>query len=240
MQFLDKLKGLLGHRGGKTGLDTGPDLEEVWRHREEDIYPSLFGQPSRGIFTLSQDVFARHFGCEDVDPTWLFYGVSEFAPTPERASWLYVTSGHSNPWGDDPADYPSNTLSGYGVEFMIATNESADWAIELLQTMLAYDLLLRAGHFEGRSALSVDARIPLASPSEDAEDNDLHSVIVVTPAGLPREFRLPSGQVELLTFVGITSAEMAFARDNGSEALISRLEAQAGYPVTDPNRTSVA
>ncbi len=77
------------------------DVEEIWGIREEEIYPKLFGPVSRGIFPLTHELFSR-FGGAEVDPRWLFLGVFEFAPTPERASWLYVTSGYSNPSEDDP------------------------------------------------------------------------------------------------------------------------------------------
>ncbi|TIW07250.1 MAG: suppressor of fused domain protein, partial [Mesorhizobium sp.] len=53
------------------------DLEEVWRIREEKIYPTLFGGEQRGIFTLSSELFAQRFGVKEIDPTWPFYGVFE-------------------------------------------------------------------------------------------------------------------------------------------------------------------
>src|SRR5262245_44182106 len=77
------------------------DLEEVWRIREEDVYPALFSCPGRGIFTLSGNIFTKTFGQEGCDPRWLFYGVIEFAPAADRAHWIYATSGHSNPWEQD-------------------------------------------------------------------------------------------------------------------------------------------
>ena len=39
------------------------DLEEVWRLREEEVYPKLFGPLGRGIFPLTQELFNRRFGC---------------------------------------------------------------------------------------------------------------------------------------------------------------------------------
>ena len=63
------------------------DLEEVWRIREEEVYPRLFGRASRGIFVLDRDTFEA-FGVTDLDPRWLSYGVFEFAPTESRRSWL--------------------------------------------------------------------------------------------------------------------------------------------------------
>jgi hypothetical protein len=65
------------------------DLEEVWRIREEDVYPGLFGPRVRGIFPLQVEMFTGQFGQSKVDPRWLHYGVFEFAPTETRHSWLY-------------------------------------------------------------------------------------------------------------------------------------------------------
>lgn len=76
------------------------DLEQVWKIREEEIYPSFFGPTSRGIFPLELALFTGQFRQSNVDPRWLHYGVIEFAPISSRRSWLYVTSGHSNPWSN--------------------------------------------------------------------------------------------------------------------------------------------
>jgi hypothetical protein len=97
------------------------DLEEVWRIREEDVYPVLFGPRVRGIFPLQMEMFTGQFGQSNVDPRWLHYGVLEFAPTETRHSWLYVTSGHSNPWEQLPDEFDPDGESGAGAEFTLAT-----------------------------------------------------------------------------------------------------------------------
>ena len=61
-----------------------------------------------------------------------------------RHSWLYITSGHSNPWEQSPAEFDTDRESGAGVEFTLATTEPGDWAIRTLQSMLAFDILLTA------------------------------------------------------------------------------------------------
>src|SRR5262245_14809194 len=96
------------------------NLEEIWRIREEEVYPTLFGTASRGIFPLSAGLFSTRFQQREIDPLWLFVGVIEFGPIETRPYWLYVTSGHSNPWDwDDGAstDVPDQ-VSGAGVEFL--------------------------------------------------------------------------------------------------------------------------
>src|SRR5262245_11321978 len=89
---------VIAYDASKIAWGRSVDLEEVWRIREEDVYPRLFGPLRRGIFTLTHELFSRRFGPQQIDPRWLTMGVMEFAPTAARKSWLYVTSGYSNPW----------------------------------------------------------------------------------------------------------------------------------------------
>jgi hypothetical protein len=215
------------------------DLEEVWRIREEDIYPRLFGPLSRGIFPLTQQVFSRRFGPQEIDPRWLTMGVMEFAPTATRKSWLYVTSGYSNPWDDDPADYDQAGESGIGVEFTLASVDQADWAVERLQSMLAFDLLLRAGRFPPSQSFSLHDRVPLHGPIDGRPECLVRNLIMVEPEGFDQEFVLPSGVVILVTFIGTTDAETALARTEGIDALVARLRAAGHFPSIDPNRRSV-
>lgn len=210
------------------------DLEEVWRLREETIYPTLFGPVGRGIFPLTQELFSKRFGQRDVDPRWLFLGVFEFPPTPERSSWLYVTSGYSNPWNEEPEAYNPASESGFGVEFTLALSEQGDWAVQTLQSVLALDLLLRAGRFPNGQPLSLHDRIPLRGPVNGRPNCEIRNLIMVEPEQIPPEFSLPSGQVLFVGFTGVTDAELTFAKANGSEALILRLRAAGYHPITNP------
>lgn len=213
------------------------NLDEVWRIREEEVYPKLFGKVSRGIFSLTQDLFARCFGTVELDPLWLFFGVFEFAPTADRSSWLYVTSGCSNPY-DDP--YTSNeSESGAGVEFTLQVSEQSDWAIDRLQTMLALDLLLRAGHFPNRGPLPLGGHISLRAPVNGVESCQIRNLILVSWEGRPGGFQLPSGSVALAGFTGVTDAELAFAKANGSHALVEKLRDAGFHPTTNPRRRSI-
>lgn len=215
-------------------------LEDVWKYREEKIYPALFGSVSRGIFPLTQELFANRFGQDDVDPRWLFHGVFEFAPTAARQSWLYVTSGYSNPWEQEPSDYDRNGESGAGVEFTFAVSEQGDWAIQVLQNMLAFDLLLGAGRFPGGDRLSLHARIPLRAPLNGEPNCELRNLILVEREDGPQDFSLPSGEVILVGFTGITDAELAYAKLHGSPALIEKLRSAGYHPVTNPHRHSLS
>jgi hypothetical protein len=215
------------------------DLEEVWRIREEDVYPALFGPRIRGIFPLQVEMFTGQFGQSKVDPRWLHYGVFEFAPTETRHSWLYVTSGHSNPWEQTPEGFDPDGESGAGVEFTFATTEAGDWAIRTLQSMLAFDILLWSGRFPRKEFLGLNDRIPLRAPLNGDPACVLRNLIMTEPEHIPTEFQLPSGKVLLTGFTAISDAELKEAKQSGSEVLVDRLRANGFHPVNNPRRRSL-
>jgi len=217
----------------------GMDLEEVWRIREEEVYPALFGPRVRGIFPLQMQMFTGQFGQSEVDPRWLHYGVFEFAPTDTRHSWLYVTSGHSNPWEQSPEEFDPDGESGAGVEFTLATTEAGDWAIRTLQSMLGFDILLGAGRFPGKGYLGLNDRIPLRGPLNGDPACVLRNLVITEPEGIPAEFRLPSGKVLLAGFAAISDEELNDAKQSGSSRLIDRLRVAGFHPVNDPHRRSL-
>jgi hypothetical protein len=230
--MFEKIKKFLRGRPSSTIQPPTIDLEEVWRIREEEVYPSLFGTQSRGIFPLSQQAITDSFGAVNIDPRWLFYGAFEFAPTPARPTWLYVTSGHSNPWESEPSDYKIGDASGRGVEFVFVANEPSDLAIRFLLHMLAYDLLLVAGQLGERRQIDVGALIPLGGAIDGTPNGRLRNAFVVVPPNLPKAFELPSGQVRLLTLVGITDEEFGTGSAEGGEALVARFQSSSTYPLT--------
>jgi len=215
------------------------DLEEVWRIREEEIYPELFGSASEGIYPLSQELFSSRFGQDDIDPRWPFSGVFVFPPSQARAFWLYVTSGHSNPWDEEPEAYSPEGPSGTGIEFMLAAAERGDWAIRTLQNMLAFDLLLRAGRFPGRGSIQPGNRIPLRSPIDGDETCLIRNLVAADAVDLPAGFVLPSGRVQFVVFAGATDAEIAHAKEHGSDDLLRMLHDNGFHPVIDPRRASL-
>src|SRR5215510_7651313 len=215
------------------------DLEEVWRVREEEVYPALFSCPGRGIFTLSGDIFKKTLEQDSYDLFWLFYGVIEFAPVADRAHWIYVTSGYSNPWEQEPEEYDANGESGGGVEFLLQTSEGGDWAIRCLQHLLAYDLLLSAGRYPGRPPLMPGTRVALRAPINGEESCLVRNMVAVEPEGAPAGFSLPSGKVKFLAFTGATDGEIEFAKQNQSSSLIEALRAAGYHPVTNPRRPSL-
>ena len=217
-----------------------PSLEAAWAHREESAYPDLFGQMSRGIFALSIEHFTKAFGQTEIDPRWLHHGVLEYGPSAHRDTWLYVTSGTSNPWEQRPEDDDAECYSGIGTELVMETRQQSEWAINCLSRLLAYNILLAHGRFGDAQPLDFGARIPLGGPINGDAASQVRFAVIVEPSNFAPSFRLPSGRVDLLEVVGITEAERDYAKAEGTAALVARLKTHAHFPLTDPSRAGVA
>jgi hypothetical protein len=211
-------------------------FERVWEHREEVLYPSLFGSSRRGIFPIQTVMLTEMLKQESFDPRWLHYGVFEFAPTSSRDSWLYVTSGMSNDWEAASPD-PSNT-SGLGCEFVLETTQQAEWAILCLLHVMTFQILLYHGRYPGSQPLRDFDRIPLRG-SIRAGQSLLTRLMVAPPARFPRDAQLDSGSFSFHQLVGISEAETEFARAHDGPALLELLLAHGYFPVTDPDRKEV-
>jgi hypothetical protein len=212
-------------------------LEAVWEHREEVVYPRLFGPKARGIFVLDLDLFRNIFKQESVDPRWLFYGVLEHGPT-GRGIYHYVTSGASNPWEVEPEDYANQEFSGLGSELVLETLGSADWPIVVLQRLLAFNILLAHGRYGDSKPLDYWHRVPLGGSI--TRDSLLRHLLIAPPDGYPAQFSLASGRVDLLHVVGVTEKERDYGKAHGSEALLNLLKEHDAFPVTDPDRMCIA
>lgn len=213
-------------------------LEAVWEDREERLYPMLFGTVRRGIFPIPIETFTDTLGQSEVDPRWLHLGVFEHAPTPQRKSWLYVTSGGSTPWETEPDEYDPGEFSWLGVEFVIEAPQQADWPIRLLQKVLAYHLLLCIGRLEG-TPLDYGSRLP-TGPVNGVPGCALTIVAVAKPQHYPPRQVLASGMFDFLHLVGISEHERDWARRASTQALMERLSAAGACPVTDPAREELS
>jgi len=181
-------------------------------------------------------MFTGTFKQESIDPRWLHYGVFEFAPTPTRNSWLYVTSAMSNDW--EAARPDPKTSSGLGCEFVLETPQSARWAIFRLLHAMAFQILLCHGRYPGRDPLSDYDRLPLRG-SIRTEPSALTWLMLAPPIGFPRKAQLESGAFEFHQLVGITETEAGYARSHDGPSLVEILQAHGGFPVTNPDRRSL-
>ena len=203
-------------------------LEDAWEEREEVVYPEVFGDTGPGIYPLSNDVFEQ-LDAQSVDPRWLTHGVFQSPPNDTRNTWVYVTSGMSNPWeSDEPQDY-----SGFGVEFVLETEQASTWAINVLHTLMAYNLMLASGQMGEPGLLDYGDRIPCAL------SDDIAAMVIAPPFQLPEHIDIKSGRVDFLQIVGVTEAELTHAQETSSEALIELLIEETGGLITAKQRKSV-
>lgn len=204
-------------------------LEESWEQREEVIYKSLFTNLGEGIYPLDAELFKNQFNYENIDPRWLHFGVFKCPPTEDRKTWLYVSSGMSNPWeSDEPEEY-----SGYGTEFILETISESDWAINVIRSLVAFNILVSIGNYGDKPLIDYGDRIPYAI------EPNIKSMMIVTPNDYPESFDLKSGRVDFLQVVGITEDELDHAKDEGSDALAKLLLAKNKSFITDSERASV-
>ncbi|BBO27729.1 Suppressor of fused protein (SUFU) [Marisediminitalea aggregata] len=203
-------------------------LEDAWEEREEVVYPEVFGDTGPGIYPLSNDVFEQ-LDAQSVDPRWLTHGVFQSPPNDTRNTWVYVTSGMSNPWeSDEPQDY-----SGFGVEFVLETEQASTWAINVLHTLMAYNLMLASGQMGEPGLLDYGNRIPFAL------SDDIAAMVIAPTFQLPENIDIKSGRVDFLQIVGVTEAELTYAQETSSEALIEMLIEETGGLITAKQRKSV-
>lgn len=203
-------------------------LEESWKEREEIIYKEIFENTGEGIFTLSNQYFER-LNAKSIDPRWLHHGVFKCPPTGTRKNWAYITSGMSNPWEADVQE----EYSGLGVEFIIETLNDEPWAIDILLTLMAYNLMLASGEMGDVPLLDYGHRIPLALSTT------ITAMMLTEPVHYPDNFKIQSGCVDLIQIVGITDSELEVAKATSSDNIKQRLLSKLGSLVIQQDRDSI-
>ncbi|HZN39660.1 MAG TPA: suppressor of fused domain protein [Planctomycetota bacterium] len=214
-------------------------FEAVWSDREDRVYRSLFGDLGEGVYTAGSSVYERYK--KQPHPGWLNHGVFACPPNDDRPSWIFVTSGLSNPWNlERPGRDPSG-FSGLGFELAIETPGPAGlgWAVPLLHSLMAYELLVAVGTYEGAELLEYGNRVPLNGSITPAFASAIRWLLVEQPKHYPSAFELASGRVDLFHLVGATDAEVEYARQEDQEALVQLLQKEGIYPRTDAARQSV-
>lgn len=204
-------------------------LETAWEQREETIYPALFGDIGQGIYTLPHNLFKDRFGYETVDPRWFHYGVFKSPPNNDRKTWLYVSSGMSNPWD---VDYKGE-YSGLGIELMLETLHDQPWAIPLVHSLIAYNLMLSVGKFGDKPLLNHGARLPQPIGA------NISHLALGSPANFPTTIETDAGKADLLQIVGLTQAEFDHAKDVGTAEVLNLLQQNNHSFAINPERESL-
>ncbi len=210
-------------------------FQEVWRSREEKIYPQLFGSDPDGIFRMTDEII-RQLGQKEIDPRWKTISVLRFCPDQTNAECLYVTSGLSTPWGLEPGQHKADDFSGLGFEFFMRFSEKADFAATVLLWLAAVQTLVACGLLRGELVEALD-RVPLGRPL--AEGSLLDTLFIFQPADIPSAFELQSGRVDLFCVTGITTMENGFAKSQGGDSLLTLLRHHDADRLTNIRRASV-
>lgn len=217
-------------------------FEAIWADREERIYRDFFGDIGPGIYNLTPATFEK-IGVRNPDPRWLHHGVFECPPNERRSHFIYASSGMSNPWGESPETVKPDSYSGLGFEFTLHTNTPGRWAIELMQWLMAVQLLVAAGELEG-GLVEYDDRVTFRRSATNNPAEITRLLIAPPPppeehGGYPAQFQLASGHVDLMMLLAISEREADFARTQNADALIKLLKHHEIYPLTTLNRPSI-
>lgn len=206
-------------------------FEAIWAARETAELPKILGEVENGIITLEQTPFLQQWSerCDNAPIHAMFgsFGVLASPPNAKRASWAYVTSGMTNPFFLEPgAEIDPEGDSGVGYELvMFAPEPQAQWPVVHLLNGMAYNLMSRSLYAHGH-------RRAINEPIDGGTSALTGLVFADDPA---LRFQLASGRGRLLTAIGVTAAELAFAKSAGTDALLARLPSR----VTDPARAEV-
>ena len=212
-------------------------FEAVWSDREDRIYRALFGDLGEGVYPAGPGVYERFQ--KEPHPGWENHGVFACPPNDERATWLYVTSGLSNPWNLERPGRDASGFSGLGFELAIETPDAADWAVTLLHNLMAYELLVAVGSYEGAELLEYGNRVPLNGSITPGFDSKIRWLLVEQPKHYASAFELASGRVDVFHLVGATDAEVELARQTDQDAVVALLQKAGVYPRTDAARPSM-
>ncbi|HLQ38323.1 MAG TPA: suppressor of fused domain protein [Planctomycetota bacterium] len=212
-------------------------FENVWAEREDKVYRARFHDLGGGIHPASLLTYQR-YQQQPAHPGWLHHGVFACPPNGNRTSWLYVTSGLSNPWNlDAPGKDPSG-FSGLGFELVLQTPQPVEWGVQLLHNLMAYELLVAVGRYPGAALFEYGNRVPLLGSITPEFASAIQWLLVETPSHFEPSFDLPSGRVDFYLLVGATEAEVDFARQTSHDMLVELLRQKGAHPVTDVARAS--
>ena len=212
--------------------EEGDWFHEVWRHRDEDVYPRLLGGSSGGqVFRIPYVAFSQ-LGAERVDPRWLHCGVLRFAPTADRHGFAFITSGLSNAWDDEQPNAAG--VSGLGFELRLDNPTDEPWCKDVMLRLSALQLLVGAGRLPAGRLLEGDDVIIVGAQTFGGSTN-----MTALLASTIERVSLASGVFRILQLFAITDAEQRHASEHGEYALLSLLREKTAYPMNDVTRASV-
>ncbi|MFC4040548.1 suppressor of fused domain protein [Dactylosporangium siamense] len=141
-------------------------------------------------------------------------------PGPRSGAWAYVTAGC----------WSAVNVDGHGIEFVMTSQRREPALVDLIAMVAFYHAAHRLDHWH---------TMPIGEPWLPGAtcDHLLVSLPYLHGPNLER-CELPAGHARLLWLLPITSAELAFRQQRGTEALEQRFD-DVGIDPTDPLRLSV-
>lgn len=216
-------------------------FSDVWRFREETVYPRMFGSVLSDISLIPPEFFSddRTDGQKfQPPPLWLHYGVLRSPADSIRNCWAYVSSGLSNPSPDQCENPNPAEPSGIGFELVMFTAVESPWAARVIQWVMANQMMAAAG-ITSFDLIEIFDRIHLPVRLCPEASSDIKHLFVLPAPSDIHQFELPTGRVEVLLMIGVTEAEMRFARAQGGDGLLELMQHHGVSRVTDIHRASV-
>lgn len=155
-----------------------------------------------------------------------------YPPSDRHPFWLYVTHGLSQPMEANDLE-ASGGLSGFGVEFALATSAEESWPLRMLESVTSYTLT-------AEKLILPLHRIPAGDLMEEAPGGHL---LAVEDPGYKTQFHSISGTFHIVHLVGVTASEIHKAKSHagtvGSAILECALRKFGLVCVTDRQRLSI-
>ncbi|MBI1889414.1 MAG: suppressor of fused domain protein [Burkholderiales bacterium] len=154
-----------------------------------------------------------------------------FPPSEGRPFWLYITHGLSQPSEPEESEKrDQERLSGFGIEFALATRVEEAWPFTMLEALTSYAL-------QGIKPVLPWDRVPSSDLMENAPGGHL---LALQAPGYDTQIITATGKFHIVHLVGVTSAEVTKAKlrpgVEGSKALECVLHRLNVGCVTDRKR----
>lgn len=221
-------------------IEWGEWFDGIIMERELNRYPGFFGETQSEFYTFPEHLISKE-SLDLLEETGVSLNlVIEYAPNEKRNSWLYVTSGLTNPSGEEPQNIDPNDYSGIGFEMIIETNEKSLWPVNVLHMMMFSQILISSGMVEG-DLLEYNDIFPINESV--IKNSDIRSFVAIAPDqrnSYPMGFDLSTGKVDFFPLFGITASEEKLILDDKLKINLTELFEKAGYPIVNPIRKGIS
>ncbi len=191
-------------------MDVVSDAFDTYSKKREQTLESIFGK----TFPAGE-IFSPSISWPQFD--WRGEGVLQFPPSKEFSSWIYLTTGLSQPDFEDSGqpivwkDDSGISQSGFGIELAISTAHESNWVIGVLYHLLRYMIFS-----PGSRPILPGHRFPIDVSNLSRRESLLNHFIAIKSDRYRSQFALPAGECNIVHLVGITSKEAEYATSLGN------------------------